>query len=117
MPQRNLLVLLIVTAVSYVCYVNGQQNPYARYVALGLAEIESEALARVPNDALLDSAMEAMIDVLHRHGDEHSHFISRDEADPFRAEMRQQFGGIGVGVRVLGEPPRVTMVGAPQAGD
>jgi len=48
MPQRNLLVLLIVTAVSYVCYVNGQQNPYARYVALGLAEIESEALARVP---------------------------------------------------------------------
>ena len=60
--------------------------------------------------------MNGMVDVLHKHGDEHSQFISRDDADPFRAEMRQQFGGIGVRIRFRGDPPQLVIVGAPDPG-
>ena len=116
MSQRNLLILIAAAAVSLACYAGGQQNPFARYVAHGLAGIESEALERVPNEELYNSAMEAMVDVLHKRGDEHSEFIPRDDADPFRAEMRQQFGGIGVRIRFTGEPPQLTIVGAPDPG-
>jgi carboxyl-terminal processing protease len=116
MPQRNLLILLIAVAASYACYVRGEQNPYARYVARGLAEIEAGSLARVPNEELFNGALEAMIDVLHKHGDQHSQFIPRDDADPFQAEVRQQFGGIGVRIRLLGEPPELIVVGSPEPG-
>ena len=32
-------------------------------------------------------------------------------ADPLRDEIRQQFGGIGVRIRLLGDPPRLVVVG------
>lgn len=113
MPQRNLLILLVSLAVSYACFVRGEQNPYARFLAQGLAEIESDALAPVPNKELFNRALAAMVDVLHERGDQHSQFIPSDDADPYQAEMRQQFGGIGVRIRLLGEPPELVVVGAP----
>jgi len=113
MPQRNLLILLVSLAVAYTCYVRGEQNPYARFLALGLADIESDALAPVPSKELFNRAVAAMVDVLHERGDEHSQFIPSDDADPYQAEMRQQFGGIGVRIRLLGEPPELVVVGAP----
>jgi carboxyl-terminal processing protease len=116
MPQRNLVILLTACAVSYACYVQGAQNPFARYVARGLEEIESGALDRVPNEELFNSALEAMVDVLQKHGDQHSQFFRREEADPFQAEMRQQFGGIGVRIRILGNPRELIVVGAPDPG-
>lgn len=116
MPHRNLLILLIASAASYTCYVGAEQNPYARYVARGLAEIEDSALRPVPNEELFNDAMAAMVEALHEQGDEHSQFIASDEADPFRAEMLQQFGGIGVRIRLVGEPPQLVIVGAPEPG-
>ena len=116
MPQRNFLILLVALAASYACYVRGEQNPYARYVARSLGEIEAGALEQVPNEELFNGALEAMVDVLHKHGDQHSQFIPRLEADPFQAEMRQQFGGIGVRIRILGDPPELVVVGAPDPG-
>jgi carboxyl-terminal processing protease len=113
MPQRNLLILLVSLAVSYTCYVRSEQNPYARFVALGLAEIETDALDPVPSKELFNRAVAAMVDVLHKRGDQHSQFIPSDEADPYQAEMRQQFGGIGVRIRLLGDPPELVIVGAP----
>src|SRR5215831_12810665 len=116
MPRRNLLILAIGAAVSFACYLCGQQNPFARYTAHALSEIRSNALEHIPNEELLNAAMSGMVDVLHKHGDEHSQFISRDDADPFRAELRQQFGGIGVRIRFRGDPPQLTIVGAPDPG-
>jgi carboxyl-terminal processing protease len=113
MPQRNLLILLVSLAVSYTCYVRSEQNPYARFVARNLAEIESDSLAPVPSKELFNRAVKAMVDVLHERGDEHSQFIPSDDADPYQAEMRQQFGGVGVRIRLLGEPPELVVVGAP----
>lgn len=116
MPQRNLLILLVALAASYACFVRGEQNPYARYISSTLEEIEAEALERVPAEELFNNALKSMVDALHRHGDQHSQFIPRDEADPFQAEMRQQFGGIGVRIRILGDPPELVIVGAPDPG-
>ena len=116
MPQRNLLILLVAAAASLALYATGEQNPYARYVGRGLAEIEAGSLEPVPNEQLFDAAMDAMVDVLREHGDEHSQFITREDADPFREEMRQQFGGIGVRIRFTGEPPQLVVVGPPDPG-
>jgi carboxyl-terminal processing protease len=116
MPQRNLIMILLATAVSYACYVRGGQNPYARYVATGLAAIEQDSLEPVPSEELFDGAMQGMVDVLRRHGDEHSQYLPSDEADPLRSEIRQQFGGIGVRIRMTGDPPRLTIAGPPDPG-
>ena len=70
----------------------------------------------MPDRELFDAAMQGMVEVLHRHGDEHSQFLTEDEADPLRAEIRQQFGGIGVRIRFVGEPPRLAIVGPPDPG-
>jgi carboxyl-terminal processing protease len=116
MPQRNLLILLIATAISYACHAVGEQNPFARYAARGLREIEDGALERVPNEELFNAAMDGMVGVLHKRGDEHSEFIDREDTGPFKAEMLQQFGGIGVRIRFTGEPPQLVVVGAPDPG-
>ena len=116
MSQRNLLTLLLAAILSYTCYVRGEQNPYARYVADGLAAIEVGSLERVPDRELFRGAMEGMVGVLRRSGDEHSQFLSEEEADPLRTDIRQQFGGIGVRIGLEGEPPRLVIVGPPDPG-
>lgn len=116
MPQRNLIILLVAVAIAYACFVRGEQNPFVRYVARSFDTIESHALERVPNEELFDRALEAMVGVLNKHGDQHSQFISSAETDPFQAEMRQEFGGIGVRIRLLGDPLELLVVGSPDPG-
>jgi carboxyl-terminal processing protease len=116
MSQRNLIILLFATAFSYACYVRGEQDPFARFVGSGLAAIEEGSLEPVPSRELFDGAMQGMVDVLLRRGDEHSQYLPEDEADPLRSEIRQQFGGIGVQIRMAGDPPRLTISGPPERG-
>jgi carboxyl-terminal processing protease len=114
MSQRNLLILWLATAVSYACYVRGEQNPYSRHVASGLAAIDGGSLERIPSRELFDGAMRGMVRVLERHGDEHSQFLNDEQADPLRSEIRQQFGGIGVRLRIVGDPPRLVVAFPPE---
>jgi carboxyl-terminal processing protease len=116
MPQRNLIAILLTTAVAYACYVRGERVPQARYVASGLTAIQQGALQRVPSDELVDGAMHGMVEVLRRHGDEHSQYLTGDEADPLRSDIRQQFGGIGVRIHLAGDPARLTIAGPPEPG-
>lgn len=116
MSQRNLILLWLAVAVSYACYVRGEQNPYARHVASGLAAIDEGSLERIESRELFDGAMRGMVLVLERHGDEHSQFLNDDEAGPLRSEIRQQFGGIGVRLRFVGDPPRLVIAFPPEAG-
>jgi carboxyl-terminal processing protease len=116
MPRRNLLILLLAAIVSYACYVRGQQNPYARYVADGLAAIDEGSLEHVPRRDLFAAAMEGMVGALRQHGDEHSQYLPQEVADPLRIDIRQQFGGIGVRIGFEGEPPRLVIVGPPDPG-
>jgi carboxyl-terminal processing protease len=116
MSRRNLLILLLAIVVSYACYVRGDQNPYVRYVAEGMAAIDANSLDPIPDRELFNGAMDGMVGVLDKHGDEHSEFLPQDEADPLRSEIRQQFGGIGVRIGFEGEPKRLTIVAPPDPG-
>jgi carboxyl-terminal processing protease len=114
MTQRNFFILLVMVAVSYVCHVRSGPTPYSRYVASGFAAIDGAAMEEVPNRELYEGAMRGMVDVLHRRGDVHSEFLPEDEAESIRADIRQQFGGIGVRIRFVDKPPRLVIVGPPE---
>jgi carboxyl-terminal processing protease len=116
MSRRNLLVLLLVSVVSYACYLRGEQNPYSRYTAEGLATIEHTSLDTVPSRELFDGAMRGMVEVLHKHGDAHSEYLNEAEANPLRSEIHQQFGGIGVRIGFTGKPRRLAVVAPPNPG-
>ncbi len=116
MSRRNLLLLLLAVVFSYACYLRGEQDPYARYAAEGLATIQRDSLDMVPSGQLFDGAMRGMVDVLHQHGDEHSQYFDEAEANPLRSEIHQRFGGIGVRIGLVGEQHRLAIVAAPEPG-
>lgn len=116
MSHRNLLILLATLVVSYACYVRAEQNPYARYVAAGFSIIDRWSLENAPDQELFNAAMDGMVAVLHRHGDEHSEFIDAQRQSAFREEYEQEFAGVGLRLRLLGDPPLPTVVGLPEPG-
>ncbi len=116
MSRRNLALLFIAIGISLLCYGRGEQNPFARIVGLGYQEIDRLALEEPTDDELLTGAMRGMVDVLNERGDEHSVYFDAQAAKPFLAEMQQEFGGVGVRLRLLGEPAKLTVVGPPEPG-
>ncbi len=116
MPYRNMLLLSLMGVASYACYVRAEHNPYSRYVASGFSLIDHWALAGVPDQELFEGAMHGMVAVLSQHGDEHSSFVDERERQDFRENLLQEFGGIGVRIRLLGDPPQPTVVGPPEPG-
>jgi carboxyl-terminal processing protease len=116
MSQRNLLLLLGALLLSYACYVRAEQNPYARYLAAGFSTIDRWALVDPPNEELFNGAMHGMVKVLHDHGDKHSEFIDARQEAAYREQYDQEFGGVGIRLRLLGEPPLPTVIGLPQPG-
>ena len=116
MSQRNLLLLFAVLLISYACYVRAEQNPYARHVAAGFAAIDRYALQKPTDQELFNAAMNGMIRVLRRHGDEHSEFVDAEEEEAFNEDYDQHFGGVGLSVEILGSPPLPTVYRAPEKG-
>jgi carboxyl-terminal processing protease len=116
MSYRNLMLLLAMMLVSYACYVRAEQNPYARYVAAGFSVIDDWALEKAPDQELFNGAMHGMISVLHRHGDQHSEFVDANQQEAFTEEYDQEFGGVGIRLRLLNEPPTPTVIGLPEPG-
>jgi len=116
MSRRNLFLLIATAIVSYVCYVRGEQNPYARYVAAGYSMIDRWSLEDVPDEELFEGAMRGMVGVLAKHGDEHSLYVNQEERNAFREDLSQEFGGVGVRIRLLGQPPQLTVIGPPEPG-
>lgn len=116
MSLRNLLLLLTTAIVSYACYVRAEQNPYARYVGSSYSIIDHWSLVNPPDQELFDGALQGMVEVLNRRGDEHSMFVDQRGRDSFREDLIQEFGGIGVRILQLGDPPQLTVVGPPEPG-
>src|SRR5215213_11125065 len=116
MSYRNLLLLCCAAAISYACYVRAEQNPYARYVAAAFSVIDEWALEKAPDQELFNGAMHGMISVLHRHGDQHSEFVDANQQEAFTEEYDQEFGGVGIRLRLLGTPPMPTVIGLPEPG-
>jgi carboxyl-terminal processing protease len=116
MSYRNLMLLFGAVIVSYACYVRAEQNPYARYVAAGYSVIDRWALEDVPDEELFNGAMHGMVSMLHRYGDEHSEFVDAKKQAAFSEEYEQEFGGVGIRLRLLGEPALPTVIGLPEPG-
>ena len=116
MSHRNLLLLLASCIIAYACYLRAEQNPYARYVAAGYSVIDRWALEDVADQALFEGAMQGMIVTLRENGDEHSAFVDEQQRDDFREDLSQEFGGVGVRIRLLGEPSIPTVIGPPEPG-
>ena len=116
MSLRNLLLLLATAVVSYACYIRAEQNPYARYVSTSFSIIDRWSLVNPPDQDLFDGALRGMVEVLNRRGDEHSMFIEQRKRDLFQEDLIQEFGGIGVRIVQLGDPPQLTIVGPPEPG-
>ncbi|MEO0531613.1 MAG: S41 family peptidase [Planctomycetota bacterium] len=116
MSRRNLTILIVAVAIGLVCYARSERNPYARYASRAYRLVDDLALEDPPDDELFGGAVRGMIAVLRQRGDVHSAYLEPTSAEPLRAEMRQEFGGVGVRVGLEGEPPRVTVVEPPQPG-
>ncbi|WP_425396131.1 S41 family peptidase [Aeoliella sp.] len=116
MSRRNLTLLLVAIAFCLLCYTRGEQDPFARYVVNGYENIDRMAYTSVPDEELFQGAMEGMVDVLHKHGDDHSLFITADKAKMFREEINQEIAGIGVRLHLDGEPLVVKVAGPPIPG-
>jgi carboxyl-terminal processing protease len=116
MSRRNVVVLLVGIAVSLLCLARCERNPAARDASRGFRLIEDHSLVGPSSQELLTGAVQGMIGVLERHGDEHSALVEAAEAKPFREEMRQEFGGIGVRPRAEGDPPKFYVAEPPEPG-
>ena len=110
------MLLLATMLISYACYVRAEQNPYARYVAAGFSVIDEWALNAAPHQELFNGAMHGMVAVLHKYGDQHSEFVDADQQAAFSEEFDQEFGGVGIHLQMLGEPPIPTVIGLPEPG-
>lgn len=116
MSRRNVTVLIVALAVGLVCYARCERNPYARYASRAYRLVDDLALEDPPDDELFGGAVRGMVAVLRQRGDVHSGYLEPSSAEPLRAEMRQEFGGVGVRVGLEGDPPRVIVVEPPQPG-
>ncbi len=116
MSLRNLLLFLTIAIVSYACYVRAEQNPFARYVSSSYSVIDRWSLVNPPDQELFDGALNGMVEVLNKRGDEHSMFVDETDRDLFQEDLIQEFGGIGVRILQLGDPPQLTIVGPPEPG-
>lgn len=116
MSRRNLTVLFTAIVVGLLCYSRSERNPYARSTSRAYRLIDELSLENPPDDDLFAGAVRGMVGVLRQRGDVHSGYLEPTDAEPLRAEMRQEFGGVGIRVGYEGDPPRVTVVEPPQPG-
>ncbi len=95
MPRRTIFLLLLTVAVCYACYRRSERNPYVRFFAQALQEIDDNYVESVDDQKLFESAITGMVGEL----DRFSGFIRQQYADDFqRLVLDQKFGGIGIEV-------------------
>ena len=116
MSHRNLLVLLTAITVSYTCHVRADRNSYGRYLTQALEAIDRWSLVPVPQSDLFESAMHGMVGELHKRGDQHSTFINARDATDFKADLEQEFGGVGVMISMEGKGDQRAIIAHPLLG-
>ena len=82
--------------VSLICFRRADHNPFARFLAQALERVEQESLHPVSSQELFDGAMEGIVGQL----DEYSGYISAQDTAEFEADLTQEFGGVGVLIRL-----------------
>lgn len=114
MVRRNLIIIVLATAFSWLCHLQATHNRYGRYLADAYEKIYTRALGPVDSRQLYRSALSGMLDVL----DEHSGYVPPEDLARFEEDLEQEFAGVGISVRMepgADDRPNVVVV-APMLG-
>lgn len=113
MPPRNLNIIIIVAAISLMCYATHRRARPAMIVGDALNMIDWYYVDPIETDQLLIAAMNGMTSTL----DENSEYIPGAAYEAFQDSIHQEFAGIGIFVEASEEegPVRVKtpLVGSP----
>jgi carboxyl-terminal processing protease len=96
MPRQNLLILLAVAAVSFVCYQRAARNRYAQSLTKAMNIVTENYIDEVEPRVLFEGAIDGMIGQL----DPYSAYTSPKEFALFQQTMDGEFAGIGILVDV-----------------
>lgn len=106
MPQRNLMLILITSVISLLCYEQADRNRYASMLTEIMSVVERNYIKPVERNELFDHAMKGMITGL----DPYSGYMTRDEYRPFLEDIEQKFGGVGILVEINPDTKRLTIM-------
>ncbi len=118
MPRRNLLAIVMVGAVSALCWQTSQgakpademMELYGLFVD-AVEQVERNYVRPVDRKELLESALKGMLQDL----DPHSTFIGAQDWRQFRRQIEGSFSGIGIQVGMDDETKRLKVI-APLVG-
>ena len=118
MPRRNLYAIVMVGAVSLLCWQATQgakpkdemMELYGLFVD-AVEQVEANYVRPVSRRELLESALKGMLQDL----DPHSSFINTAEWKQFKRQIEGRFGGIGIQVGMDPEAKRLKVI-APMVG-
>jgi len=113
MPRRNVIAMMLVGAVSLLCWQNSQgAKPKDEMLELygvfvdAVEQVESNYVRPVPRRELLESALRGMLHDL----DQHSSYFSKSDWSQFKKQIEGSYSGIGVTIDVDPETGRLKVV-------
>lgn len=112
MTRRNLLYLIVIAAVSLLCYRKADSEHRTRYGRMFdtftevLEQVERKYVEEVDERELFEGALEGMVSQL----DPHSAYYPPQAAAESRASLNQEFGGIGIEVTIDRETKVLTIL-------
>jgi carboxyl-terminal processing protease len=108
MPRQNLIVLLLVSVVSLLCYFRAARNRYAQTLTRAMNIVAENYIDEVEPRVLFEGAIDGMIGKL----DPYSAYTSPEEFAQFQQTMDGEFTGIGIMVDVDTESGRLMVLEA-----
>ncbi len=92
MPTRNVLLICLVSMISFLCHRTASRSRYAVVISDAINIVDGYYVDKVDAEVLFRDAMNGMIQGL----DPYSSFISSDDYNAFQETLEQEFGGIGI---------------------
>src|SRR3954470_9428105 len=92
MPRRNIVILLLVAAVSWLSYQRASRNRYAATLAEAMNIVAEEYISDVEPRVLFEGAMDGMVSKL----DPYSGYTSPEEYSQFQQQLEGEFVGVGI---------------------
>jgi len=108
MPRRNLILLIVAAAASWLCYERAARNRFAGSVAEAMNTIASRYINEVEPRVLFEGAMKGMVAKL----DAYSVYTPPEEYDQFQQQMDGEITGIGVMIEPADEPGPLKVIEA-----
>src|SRR5690349_2199759 len=92
MPRRNLIILLLVAALSWLCYSRASRNRYAATLTEAMNIVTTNYVSDVEPRVLFEGAMDGMVGKL----DPYSGYTSPEEYNQFQQQLEGEFVGVGI---------------------